>query len=122
MSESKIWFCKIGEVDAAKIPEGGDLPMRQAVEEAYFDLTGETAKFNFSGWGATLDEGERAVVENREPSPEHYAEWRKREAAPELFEAVRRMLPYFEGEHAYDHPCSVQARAALAKASPEQSE
>lgn len=43
-------------------------------------------------------------------------------AAPELFEAVRRMLPYFEGEHAYDHPCSVQARAALAKASPEQSD
>lgn len=43
-------------------------------------------------------------------------------SAPELYDALKALLPYFEGEHAYDHPCSVQARSALLKASPEQSD
>lgn len=41
--------------------------MRRAVEEAYRELTGDDPTFVFSGWGAQLDEGERAVVEDREP-------------------------------------------------------
>ena len=41
--------------------------MRQAVEKAYEELTGEKPVFNFSGWGAELDEAERAVVEDRLP-------------------------------------------------------
>lgn len=61
----KIWSCKIGEV--ASVPDGADAPMRKAVERAYKELTGEEAVFNFSGWGAELEESERAVVENREP-------------------------------------------------------
>lgn len=89
MAESKIWFCKIGEVDPAYVPDGADLPMRKAVREAFTAITGKEAEFVFSGWGATLDEAERAVVENREPSPEHYADWLKREAAPELYEALK---------------------------------
>ena len=34
----------------------------------------------------------------------------------ELAEALKRLQPYFEGEHSYDHPCCIQLRAALAKA------
>lgn len=64
---SKIWYCKIGEVDALPEVGGADLPMRFAVEKAYKELTGERARFLFSGWGATLTESERAVVENRLP-------------------------------------------------------
>lgn len=62
----KIWSCKIGE--CASVPEGADFSMRQAVEKAYEELTGEKAVFNFSGWGAELSEPERAVVEDRLPN------------------------------------------------------
>lgn len=37
-------------------------------------------------------------------------------AAPELLEALKAVAPYFEGEHAYDHPHCVQLRDAIAKA------
>jgi hypothetical protein len=67
VAKLKIWDCKIGEVDAEKLPHGADLPMRQAVRKGYKELTGEEPLFIFSGWGGKLDEGERAVVENREP-------------------------------------------------------
>ena len=70
MKMKKIWSCKIGEVDDKVLPRGCDLPMRNAVEAAYYMITGERAQFNFSGWGAALTESERAVVENREPRKE----------------------------------------------------
>lgn len=63
----KIWECKIGEADPSVLSPFADTPMRRAVEEAYQRLTGQEAKFIFSGWAAELTEGERAVVENREP-------------------------------------------------------
>lgn len=63
----KIWSCKIGEIDGNSIPSDADNPMRKAVEKAYRELTGEDAKFTFSGWGGELTELERAVVENRLP-------------------------------------------------------
>jgi len=59
----KNWSCKIGEVEPSKVPAGGDLPMRKAIQEAYEQLTGEAPAFCFSGWGAQLTDGERAVVE-----------------------------------------------------------
>lgn len=68
---SAIWDCKIGEVDRDLLPLGGDAPMRQAVAEAYYRLTGKTPDFIFSGWGGELTEGERAVVENRDPVVRH---------------------------------------------------
>jgi hypothetical protein len=37
-------------------------------------------------------------------------------AAPDLLAALEAVRPYFEGEHAYDHPHCVQLRDALAKA------
>lgn len=63
----KVWYCKIGEVDEDKVPQGGDFPMRRAISQAYMELTGEDNIFLFSGWGAELTESERAVVENRAP-------------------------------------------------------
>ena len=63
----KIWSCKIGEVDFDDVPDGGDLPMRQAVRKAYKELTGKDDKFLFSGWGSELTDIEREVVTGRPP-------------------------------------------------------
>jgi hypothetical protein len=60
------WACKIGEIDRAKLASGSDLPMRLAIEDAYYRLTGESCTFVFSGWGAELDEPERAIVDQQE--------------------------------------------------------
>ena len=60
----RIWSCKIGQ--AANLPKGADLPMRDAVRDAYVKITGVEPDFLFSGWGASLDEWEKTVVENRE--------------------------------------------------------
>jgi hypothetical protein len=68
MSE-RIWFCKIGG-EVGELQSGADWPMRKAIEAAYKELTGCDAEFCFSGWGGSLTEGERAVVEDREPKPE----------------------------------------------------
>ena len=63
----KIWKCKIGG-KVGDMPAGADGPMRRAVQTAFETLTGVEASFTFSGWGATLTEGERAVHENRAPN------------------------------------------------------
>lgn len=62
-TRTKIWSCRIGEV--LELPPGADMPMRQAVSDAYQKITGWQPDFIFSGWGGELSEGERAVVENR---------------------------------------------------------
>jgi hypothetical protein len=58
-----IWECKIGEADRKLLPEGADSPMRNAIREAYFKLTGHEPDFIFSGWGAELTETERQVTD-----------------------------------------------------------
>lgn len=81
MTTTKIWECKIGEVDS--VAGGADYPMRQAVAAAYREITGAEPVFIFSGWGALLTEAERAVVENRLPVPAHALEnWLHRDSAP----------------------------------------
>lgn len=62
-----IWTCKIGEADMTNVPQGADLPMRIAVERAFKEVTGQDARFTFSGWSGELTESERAVVEDRLP-------------------------------------------------------
>jgi len=63
----RIWFCKIGgPVD--HLPDGSDWPMRRAIQRAFEEVTGSEHAFTFSGWGGSLTEGERAVVENRRPA------------------------------------------------------
>ena len=59
-----IWSCKIGLITQGSLPSGSDVPMRQAIEKAYRELTGHEADFCFSGWGAELTSGEaRCVIE-----------------------------------------------------------
>ena len=58
----KIWTCKIGEIDDSKLPSGADFPMREAIKKAYYELTGETPEFLFSGWGGELNDIERCVA------------------------------------------------------------
>jgi hypothetical protein len=62
--KEKIWTCKIGGVDDAVLAQGADLPMRQAVQQAFYELTGQWPEFTFSGWGGSLTKGEREVVDN----------------------------------------------------------
>lgn len=65
----RIWFCKIGG-EVGDLPNGADGPMRAAVSDAFQRLAGgRRCEFIFSGWGGSLTEGERAVVENRAPAP-----------------------------------------------------
>lgn len=59
----KIWSCLIGEVPDSMVPQGGDWPMRQAVANAYRELTGAEPRFIFSGWGAELTDIQREIVE-----------------------------------------------------------
>jgi hypothetical protein len=105
----KIWKCKIGG-ECGELRHGADLPMRDAIALAFKEITGREPQFIFSGWGAELTEGERAVHENREASPEYYAKLKLEAAAPELLEALRELLaaelamfPAFEaGKEAQD--------------------
>lgn len=58
----KIWVCKIGEAPPLDVPDGGDGPMRVAVEDEYKILTGHEPTFTFSGWGGDLTPVERAAL------------------------------------------------------------
>ena len=68
MKKLKIWDCKIGEVDKGKLPDGADAPIRQAVQKAYKEITGEDCLFCFSGWGGELDDIERNIVNEKLPA------------------------------------------------------
>ena len=65
----KIWSCKIGETEEEGLPPGADLPMSEAVNKAYVEITGKEPKFCFSGWGAELDKIEREIVEEKRKLP-----------------------------------------------------
>jgi hypothetical protein len=62
MRSEKIWYCKIGGFTEGELPSSCDLPMRQAIQEAYYKITGVWPEFTFSGWSAELTEGERKVA------------------------------------------------------------
>jgi hypothetical protein len=64
--KENIWFCKIGG-KTGDLRHGADLPMRTAIRHAFREITGSDEEFLFSGWGGSLTEPERAVVENRKP-------------------------------------------------------
>lgn len=62
-----VWQCKVGCIGPLEVPQGGDAPMRDAVERAFRRTIGVDPEFTFSGWAAELTEGELAVVEDRPP-------------------------------------------------------
>jgi hypothetical protein len=123
MSEN-IWSCKIGGDVGDGLPRGADGPMRDAVADAFERISGKRPEFIFSGWGAELTEGERAVHENREASPEYYAKLKLEAAAPELLEALQALMEsrrrdQYKGweEGCPDfHKSEALAKAAIAKA------
>ena len=66
LPRESVWTCKIGGPTSG-LPSAADGPMRNAIARAYKEVTGVAPQFVFSGWGGSLDECERAVVENRDP-------------------------------------------------------
>lgn len=73
--EYVVWDCKIGMEKSSDLTAFSDFRMRQAVSSAFTDLTGQSPEFNFSGWGAELDEAQRAVVECRLPDKYKLDPW-----------------------------------------------
>ncbi len=65
MAKTGIWTCTIGEASPEDVPAGSDFPMRQAVRDAYWKITGQEPNFCFSGWGGELTKLEREVVNER---------------------------------------------------------
>lgn len=63
--DGPIWECKIGlkKGTIVQMPGGSDSPMRDAVEAMFKQLTGLEADFNFSGWGAELNEIQQEIVD-----------------------------------------------------------
>jgi hypothetical protein len=61
-STRTTWTCRIGSLAGVEVPDGGDAPMRAAVEEAFYKVTGQHAEACFSGWGDEFTEGEKAVI------------------------------------------------------------
>lgn len=89
MSKYTVWECQIGGyIDPRTLLSGSDLPMRQAVDAAYQTLTGQGAKFLFSGWGSQLSSTRLAVVENRELTDTEHAEWQYVRNALEVYPNV----------------------------------
>jgi len=82
-----VWYCKIGDIPRHLLPPGSDCPMRDAVEAAFQRLTHRESDYIFSGWAATLTEGELAVVENREPVYEK-TDWATLTEAADLIERL----------------------------------
>ena len=59
----RVWTCTIGRRDNRPLPVGGaDVTMRQAVEAAYREVTGEEPDFIFSGWSGGLTFAEEEVL------------------------------------------------------------
>jgi hypothetical protein len=99
-----VWQCKIGG-PSVDLPMGADGPMRKAVEAAFQTLAGVSSEFTFSGWGASLDEGELAVVENRAP---------KYEPRPTLEKALQSLLNRYSVENGSNTPDFILAQYMLA--------
>ena len=49
----EYWFCEIGPIDRSNIPNGGDYPLRSAVEDKFIEMFGKQAERCGSGWGLT---------------------------------------------------------------------
>jgi hypothetical protein len=62
MKQNTIWFCKIGIRGDVPLPDGADFPMRQAIREAFRQVTGLEADLVFSGWGGEYTEAEAEIA------------------------------------------------------------
>ena len=54
MKEVKnYWSCEIGPIERSKVPDGGDGPLRSAVQNRFIEMFDEQAEICSSGWGLT---------------------------------------------------------------------
>lgn len=62
--DGSTWECKIGIAPGTNVTlrSGCDAPMRNAVEAAFLQVTGQESEYCFSGWGAELTEQEKEVL------------------------------------------------------------
>ena len=44
----EYWFCEIGPIDRSNIPNGGDYPLRSAVEDKFIEMFGKQAERSLS--------------------------------------------------------------------------
>ena len=51
MVEDEYWICIIGPTTRPELPSGADLPMRNAVEDAFQVTTKKEREICWSGWG-----------------------------------------------------------------------
>jgi hypothetical protein len=59
----EYWLCIVGPVEKSDIPDGGDLPMRIAVNDALEKLLPSVGNVILSsGWGVTEEQRERVRV------------------------------------------------------------
>jgi hypothetical protein len=65
LKNEQVWECKIGGAIPQEIQLRGsfDLEMRKAVANAYYEITGRTCDYLFSGWNAELTEAEIKCIE-----------------------------------------------------------
>lgn len=62
---TRVWDCKIGYAFNGELPNGADFPMRRAISKQFKKLTGREPLFIFSGWGGSLTDIEKSVVERK---------------------------------------------------------
>ena len=53
--EKEYWMCIIGDTTRGELPHGADLPMRNAVEDAFKTTVGYEPEICWSGWGNTKE-------------------------------------------------------------------
>lgn len=51
-AKPRYWICIIGETEWNDLPNGADLPIRQATKKAFKKLTGHDDNNCWSGWSA----------------------------------------------------------------------
>lgn len=80
--ERYVWECAVGGRSPVIVPNGGDFPMRQAVEKAFFDLTGQNPEMCYSGWG-------RKFTDKVSPAVQDVLAERRRQIETEGFQSDR---------------------------------
>jgi hypothetical protein len=65
MEKLEYWVCQIGPIDRAKVPYGGDYPLRSAVKKAWEDMFKEQEEHCYSGWGCTEEMNSLLLSVNR---------------------------------------------------------
>lgn len=60
-----VWYCKVGKLGQKELLEGCDFPMRQAIKNAYYQITGEWPDFCFSGWNTDMTKTELEIINDK---------------------------------------------------------